>query len=276
MDIEGYFKYLAKQKKLLGDEAIKFWSDYFETEDEDVLYPILAKFTKLITMYTKDFANSRLAGKNYYKLLFGKDDTNIGEFLRTHPFLATISNDLFISKLEGLINLFDLSQDEALKIIEKNPIITGLNFEKMSDKNSVNSKFLKLRKIVTKSELLKNPNILNVPAQKLMIRYMIAVNANVRNEFIVGGYMCNERAIYAKSMYLTEKNLLPHSAGNRGKSLLYATKARFEKKTGVSVDDLIEKYPLNIDALKHIEEDFKKVSKEIALTENEKDSILGG
>ncbi len=281
---KGYSDYLYNNRKKKTDDAVRFWADYFDTQDENVLYYILSRHPELVTMYTDEFGKAKMAGRKVFENFFNLQPAQVGPFLREHSILATINTDpnkktSFQHKVFILQQQYDYTAKEIADILKKNPAYICLNHTKQTHNNSVNAKQLKIRKYITDEEILANPRLMNVPAQKFVTRYMISVISNCRKQFINGGFMMNEAAAYARMEYLLSNGYLPLTNASKNKSILYMTEKDFSTKFGVSTAALKAKYPIDsttVDAVaKSLEQRYTAATKRaISLTQQEKDSII--
>ena len=192
------------------------------------------------------------------------------KFLRmiaSHPALLNTSEKTFLEKMEAIKSTLDLSDVELRKFVVSNPQVVLLDCSSKGNNTTV-AKIAKFRSVLSMDEILDNPMILNVPAQKFTIRYMIAKNAGARDAFVNGGFMYNEKKVYARAQYLASLTSTQYVAAD-----IFSDK--FEKKFGVLDATLAAQYPLDAVAISSIEATYAANNRRpITLKPEERNAVL--
>lgn len=204
---------------------------------------LLAKYIKFIetragddilsTPITEDECNQIIATKGdyYYKNHIIEDrykkscpisDACVQEFIenRCYPMMA----------IGLIIKKFEISYIDAKKFVEANPqcfnMKSGYINERLSSLIDLNFNFM---------QILENPRILGLPKEKVTPRVAIARLIGINNETFLKYYiMSSEDKVYARIM----------GNPNLKQSYYYANEQTFHKYTGLSTEELQERYKL--------------------------------
>jgi hypothetical protein len=172
-----------------------------------------------------------------------------------------------MAKMETIKSTLDLTDAELRKFVVGNPQVVLLDCS-ANGKNTTIAKIAKSRSVLSMDEILDNPMIMNVPAQKFIIRYMIAKNAGARDAFVNGGFMYNEKKVYARAQYLASLTGTQYAS-----SEIFSDK--FEKKYGVLDATLTAQYPLDAAAISNIEATYAANNRRpITLKPEERNAVL--
>ena len=187
--------------------------------------------------------------------------------IASHPAMLNTSEETFMAKMEAIKSTLDLTDAELRKFVVGNPQVVLLDCS-ANGKNTTIAKIAKFRSVLSMDEILDNPMIMNVPAQKFIIRYMIAKNAGARDAFVNGGFMYNEKKVYARAQYLASLTGTQYAS-----SEIFSDK--FEKKFGVLDATLTVQYPLDAAAITSIETTYAENNRRpITLKPEERNAVL--
>ncbi len=169
-------------------------------------------------------------------------------------------------KVEFYRTYLKLSDNEIKNMIIKSPSLLGLDTNTDGPK-SVKTKLNKLKTFIEPNrliELIKNdPNFLCVPAQKFKIRYMLATDLNFSDIFNNCKLITGEATVWARFCFLNENGIDKYYN-------VFVSKKVFKRIYGADTDYLVEKYPLDKEAIKFIEETYmQKTGHKLTLDESE-------
>ena len=199
-------------------------------------------------------------------------DKEFADFIKKYPQLLCYAcygdNPKSIeSKLKFYKETLLLNDDEVINLVKEKPVI--LTLDTTTDrKTSVQSKMEAFTECMpfeeVRERIIENPKLLTVPAQQFKIRYMLAYNLGIENKF-----MTNEQKIWARYCYLKDDNYKDFRKVN-------IDEKGFENEFKVSLDELLEHYPLDEAAICDIEQTFYATTgQELKLNQEEREAVLG-
>ncbi len=168
-------------------------------------------------------------------------------------------------KVNSYCKILGRCKNDIVQMILRNPSILGLD-TKGDTQTSVKTKIGILTKFIPVETIVENPTILNAPAQRVKLRYLILSDL-WNDEFPYRYLMQSEQVSYARRCYLKEK----------GKKLtlrrICCSKSDFEKFVG-EID--ISQYPITEEVINNLEAKyFEREGVELCLTDEEKQATLG-
>lgn len=191
-----------------------------------------------------------LSKAKFYKGEFNLRDEDFNKMLKSFPTLLGRSEDNVKNKAAFYKKEFNLSREDFNKMLKTLPTLLNLS------EDSVKEKQKQIRDLGISKEVLVNyPNIIAVPANCLKIRYLILRLVVARAELLSNPsvFIVSQNKTYARLAYLSRES--------KGKvrlvDLMYSEK-QFVKKHGVESKQLMEKYKIN----KEIIEEFKNIVEE--------------
>lgn len=270
---------------------IRAYKEIFHVSDEEIrkmilAYPEMLGYDVLSeSEYSNDSGTERTSRTSVkakieaYKRILHAGDDEIRRIIAKNPRMLRLdisdddveeveeSKTSVKSKIKAYMQILGMSEEQVCKIILREPSL--LSFDVVSEKNnSVKTKVKKLKEIFSdeelKSILVSYPEILGIPAQHFKIRFMMAVNSGVEERFLKNSdFRTNERKVWARLCIARQRKVSEYCA-------FHASEKTFQKQFGVSSDELMEKYPLDMKAVREIEEEYYKITgQRLVLTEDE-------
>lgn len=248
--------------------------------DNQALRNLIFKFPPLIGYDTTSTNPTSVITKiDFYKNTLDLHDTQISGIIVKFPRILSLDiNSDSPTSVKNKLNFYkenlNLTNSQLGQMLCSYPCLLGLDTN--SDKiTSVKNKHAIFSEIMSKeeakAEIVKHPNILSVPSLQFKIRYMLALNIDAANRFFRNSFMMNEKKVWARSQYLANLEVEV-----KNKNAAYKDEKAFQSQFHVSSDELIERYPLNRDAIAKIEETFNaRTGKNILLSKAEKIAVLG-
>ena len=233
-----------KDEKIALSKA-KFYKDEFNLRDED--------FNKMLKTLPTLLGLSEDSVKNkveFYKKEFNFSREDFNKMLKSSPALLCLSEDSIKNKVEFYKKEFNFSREDFNKMLKSLPALLGYS------EDSVREKQKQIRDLGISKEVLVNyPNIIAVPVNCLKIRYLILRLVVARAELLSNPrvFITSQNKTYARLAYLSRE-----SKGKVRLADLKCDEKKFVKKHGVESKQLMEKYKIN----KEIIEEFKNIVEE--------------
>ncbi len=207
---------------------------------------------------------------NYQRVLQA-DQATVKKIILKRTNLAPLDIDKnIVPTLTFYRDTLQIDQPTLTQMILQYPQM--LSYDISASSSSVKSKIAKLNEVMPFTELrarvIKNPRILNAPAQNFKLRYMLAVLADdyagkryfpdgkekssVVEKFFNCGSIENQNTVYARLRYMMQH-------GIKAMCYLYYGENPFNRALGVKTEDLKQQYPLDANALNYIEQEYNRI-----------------
>ena len=186
----------------------------------------------------------------FCKKEFNLSREDFNKMLKRLPTLLSLSEDSIKNKAEFYKGEFNLRDEDFNKMLKTSPALLCYS------EDSVREKQKQIRDLGISKEVLVNyPNIFSVPVNCLKIRYLILRLVVARAELLSNprAFITSQNKTYARLAYLSRE-----SKGKVRLVDLMCGEKRFVKKHGVESKQLMEKYKIN----KEIIEEFKNIVEE--------------
>ncbi len=209
----------------------------------------------------------------YCQIILGISEDEVINMVRKFP--ALLLHDV-IKRIKNLLNYFQ----DTLHVDRRTLLQTVIACPRLLSYDSTNTnatslktKIQKMNEVMPMQEVLtliiKNPQILSVPAQSFKLRYMLATISGTMERFLSSGFLTNEKKVYARLCFLQKKN--PKFFN---KEDLYRTEKVFAKRFNAKSSELMEKYLLDAAAIAQIEMAYQNITgKTVKLDQQERANL---
>lgn len=203
---------------------------------------------------------------NFFKAQYGLDDKHVAKMFTMIPQIVALPDETIMNKQHLFSDVLGVTKGEFASIISRHPQALTISATALKYKAE------QLASLgIARKELLNDPMILSSPANMLKVRYIILRQVATREEILKskGWYMFNQSKLYSRYAYI--KDVLKEEPTL---SDLLRSQQRFEMKFGwIGIDDdwTEPKFTMAI-----VDELAQKVAKEekIELTRKDRE-VLG-
>lgn len=194
------------------------------------------------------------------------DEGELKAFVVASPTLLGLASRTFNQKIGYYQELFDYSREQILPLLKLNPKMFTYKMEgTMTASKTKLQKLLELGASI--EQIISNPVLLSIPAQKAKIRYLIMAQSMEDKEiFGSKNLMTNEKKLYARHKYLENSN---------SKSYLCISEPQFQLHAQADSYELMEMYPLTLEAVCELESQYYIThNKLLTLNDAEKQALF--
>lgn len=265
VDVYELMCILARAPQILGlsSETITAKRDFYCNK--------LGFSSKAVAKFVRDFptilglSNETVLYRfNFFKAQFGLDDKQVAKMFTMIPQIVALPDETIMNKQYLFSDVLGVSKGEFSSIISRHPQALTISATALKYKAE------QLASLgITRKELLNDPMILSSPANMLKVRYIILRQVATREEILKskGWYMFNQKKLFFRYKYIKDELKCKPALSD-----LLRSQQRFVAKFGFPMSD-DEDYTLTIPI---IEELAQKVAKEekIELTRKDRE-VLG-
>ena len=230
--------------------------------DEAKVIEMICSFPVMLGYDTNSESETSVKGKiKSYVTLLQIDESKVIKMICSHPEIlgydVNSENETSVKgKIKSYATLFQIDEAKVVKMICSYPIM--LSFDTNSDgPQGVKSKLQKFIQFIPLEQIVDKPKLLGVPQLSFKIRYLMANNfdyltpgVGILNTFLSRNFLFNEKKVWARYCGITNK-----SHGIK-LSCIYYDEKQFQKYIGKESKDLMQQYPLDINAVHQIEQEF--------------------
>lgn len=229
----------------ISEEYIKnrihFLQSEFEIDRDSCVHII----TLLPTML--EYSESYIREKpDFYKQELNLDKKDFVRIVKGFPALFSFSADKIKEKIAFYKKEFNITKEQFSKMFKIRPNLISYSEESIIEKRK---QVLELN--IPLHNVVQNPNLLSVPKNTLKLRYLILRQVAERDEILSrpNWFMTNQNKTYARIAYLKSKNLKLITL-----SRVLNNEQKFMKDNGqASTQSLMDKYKLTPEIINSLE-----------------------
>lgn len=255
LTMEEFLDILKKQPVLLNYsekyimEKIKFYQKEF-----NLTLPEFVKTMKVLPALLCYSESSVKAKSEFYQKEFEIEKSEFVKIFKLLPAVLSFSEENVRKKVDFFKSELDIEKAEFVKILKVLPSILSYSEE------NVKAKYAGIKDInLSNNYIVKNPNILAVPANLLKTRYVILRQIAPRKDILArdGWFINNQNKTHARIMYLKDKGKTTSSFN------VLCGEKKFKEKFGISSSELMEKYVLTPEEIERLESQYFINSEEL-------------
>ena len=225
------------------NEKVAFYQSEFDlTRDE---FSAMVKRMPALLNYTKENIDEKA---NYFKHTFGIENQEFISMLKRLPSLLSLSRESMNDKIVYFTKEYGLTKDQFSRMVKDLPNLLAYSKESLDEKKK------QIQDVGLPKEFLANfANVFSVPANNLKVRMLILRQVAPRDEIMRWGWhiTCQDKT-FARMMYFANET----NANPKLSNLLLCEKL-FQKKYGISSEDLMKMYPLTKENIERMKQNLK-------------------